>query len=269
MLGPVGPLEEVRPARSRRAALALLLAVAACPAQVSAGSFIVTIADTTGVRDTHLRQEGGNQVFGTTQELRVKGAPTKARNTLFQFPVTSLGNKTVLQAWLGLRQYAGSSSSPLDTRIYPVTEAWREPAATWSERDTGASWARPGGTRGPYWSGRSLVSAETNNSRVSWQVGPIMRAWQAGDLPNLGVLIEGLPILPVAIGATEAAPITISPEIIFRSREYTDPAQRPNLVVYYTDEPPAIQNGTAELQPNAVPSGAQDVCCTRRFDIDV
>ena len=225
-------------------------------ARSEAGSYAVTIADTAGVTDAYFREDQANKTYGAATELRLRlQGDHHRRNIAVRFPLGALQGKTVLQAWLGLTQFASQSSTPIDARVYPVTEAWNELEATWNDRKVGVPWSRAGGSRDDQWTGRSLVSGETDGLRINWQVGPLVQAWTLGDLPNYGFLIE--------------AAETGNREIVFRSRESTDPTVRPTLYVYYTDEAPAARAGVAEFQPSQLPIGGVGVSIVAWMDVDV
>jgi hypothetical protein len=228
------------------------------PALAPAGTYSVTVqSQASNTQDSYLVQDNQTERNGTKNDIRIKASDnTKNRHLVLDPPLPLLSGKTVLQAWLKLTEYGASSSTPMDTRVYPLLEPWTEPDVCYRYRAWGAAWATPGGTAGPYWAGRALVSDANNGGQVSWQVGPIVSAWLNGDLTKHGFVIE-----PLHEGADR--------EVVFRSSEYTNtPTDTPQLVISYTDEPPAIRSGYAELQPSAVQVGATNTPLSLWLDVN-
>ncbi|MGE5177646.1 MAG: DNRLRE domain-containing protein [Bacteroidota bacterium] len=243
------------PRRARAAAFALALLVA--PAAVRAGSYTVTIQSTAAnTADSYLEQDNVTALDGTKPEIRLKSSSSgKNRHLVVAIPTTAIAGKTVLQAWLKLQEFGGTTT-PIDAKVYPLTQTFTETQVCWRDRATGLPWTAGGGTRDAHWSDRQFVSSLTNNQAVSWQVGPIVNAWQNGDLANDGLVVES-----DHTGSDR--------EEVFRSSEYTTtPSQTPALVVWYTDEAPAVRRGYAELQPPAVRSGATNTPLTLWLDVD-
>jgi hypothetical protein len=239
--------------------LFLALSIESPPAH--AGTTVTTIQPTPGsLDDSYMREDNTGENNDTAPELRVRSTTDqKNRNAILRFPLSGLSGRTVLRAWLELRQSAANNAIPIDTRLYPVTESWTESNVTWARRDVfllvPTPWSTPGGTHSPYWTDRALVSTATNSAAVQWQVGPLVQAWNAGWTANNGVLIE---------------PDRSSPgrEVSFHSSDYGTVSLRPKLVIHSTDEPPAIREGTAEIQPRTVRVGAIGVPLTVWLDVD-
>ncbi len=212
------------------------------------------------VDDSYLREDVPGENNGTNPILRIRSSSDHTnRNTIVRFPIDALTGRTVLQAWLDLKQTAGNSDTPIDARIYPLTESFNEGVVTWDTRDVflllGTPWSTPGGTHGPYWTDRALLSTAGTNSSVRWQVGPIVEAWNSAALANDGFLIQPQRSTP-------------GREVAFASSDQTSSSLRPALVVQYTDEPPAIAAGSAEIQPRVVRTGSRGVVLTAWLDVD-
>lgn len=260
---PTFPCES-RPIPHWRALAALLVLIsqpfASLPAHALGTSQMILQPTAAGTDDTWFREDGGGGQRGDDEELRIGSSPNQRnRNSIIRIPLSGLNGRTVLRAWLELRQSAGNSTTPIDARIYPLTESWDENVATWTVRDNililNNPWATPGGTHSPFWSDRALVSTATNNGLVRWQVGPIVQAWNMGTIPNHGWLVEpgrGNP----------------NREVAFRSSDYDTAAFRPKLVIQYTDEPPAIRQGIAEIQPRSARVASPDAPITVWLDVD-
>ncbi|MGH7724332.1 MAG: DNRLRE domain-containing protein [Candidatus Eiseniibacteriota bacterium] len=210
--------------------------------------------------DAHLREDNPTENRGDDSDLRIRAeTDNKTRNAVIRFPLSGLSGRTVLRAWLELRQSGSNSTVPIDARVYPLTESWDEAEVTWSRRSVELVipilWTTPGGTHIPFWLDRGLVSTATNNSTVQWQVGPVVQAWNTGALPNYGLLLD---------------PDRTEPgrEVTLRASEYGTATQRPRLVIHSTDEPPAIREATAEIQPRTVRQDARNVALTIWLDVD-
>lgn len=222
-----------------------------------AGSFSFTVQpDSTVTSDSYLREDKPYEREGNKLDLRLKASSDNSnRHPIVDIPFSLPAGRTILQAWLRLTQTASSSSDAVDARIYPLLESWAEAQVTWPKRNNTLQWTTAGGTHGPYWSGRALVSDATVGSEVSWQIGPILAAAQVGTLSPYGFLIQA----DRGDGAREMA---------FRASETDVATERPRLVIYYTDEPPAVRGGWAEIQPRAVQSGAEGTPLTLWLDVD-
>ncbi|HEV8479421.1 MAG TPA: DNRLRE domain-containing protein [Candidatus Eisenbacteria bacterium] len=213
----------------------------------------------TAVDDSYLREDNVTENNATKPDLRVRASSDQHdRNTVIKITPSGLSGKTVLRAWLELYQSAGSSATTLDARIYPLTESWTESIVTWATRDrlvANTPWSTPGGTRSDSWSDRAIVSSSNTGTTTRWQVGPIVQAWNTGSIPNDGFLIE-----PVRGG--------VGREVSFNSSDNGTASLRPKLIIQYTDEPPAIRSGVAEIQPRNVREGSHDVPLTVWVDVD-
>lgn len=242
----------------RRSLPILAFLCLAWPSLAGAGTSTVTVQSrSTNATDSYLSQENVTEANGGKAELRIKGtAGTKNRHVVFDATLPTLTGKTVLQAWFRMTQSGANSSTPIDTRIYPLTESWSEGEVSWKNRNLLFGWSTAGGTSGPYWTGRALLSDAGTNGQASWQVGPIVNAWLNGDLTKNGFVIKTVREGP-------------DREVVFRSSEYTNVATAtPQLVITYTDEPPAVRSGWAEVQPKAVRAGASNTPLTFWLDLD-
>ena len=222
--------------------IASLLGVAAFLSPALAGTTTTLVrGDTLAARDAYLVASPSNQRNGTATELDLKDAKNtmKSSNVVLDFNLPNLTGRTVLQAWLRLRQFYGSKPRPSTIRVYPVTQNWIENQVTWNERSAGIPWATPGGSHAPYWSDRVLASNSTTGNILSWQVGPILSAYQTGAFG-----ISGSGFLLKADGTTPDR------EVRFRSSEFADTTVAPLLEITSTDLPPPVASAWAEIQPH-------------------
>jgi hypothetical protein len=227
---------------SRHVALLLVALIAALARPALAGTTTTLVrGDTLNARDAYLIANPSNQRNGTATELDLKDAKNaiKSSNVVLDFNLPNLTGRTVLQAWLRMRQFFGSKPRPSTIRVYPVTQSWVENEVTWAERSAGIPWATPGGSHSPYWSDRVLASNATNGNLLSWQVGPILAAYQNGALG-----ISGSGFFLKADGTTPDR------EVRFRSSEFSDTTVAPLLEITSTDLPPPVASGWAEIQPH-------------------
>jgi hypothetical protein len=197
-------------------------------------------ADTLSARDATLLSGSPNQRNGTSTDLIIRDTKTANRgNAVLDFNLPNLAGRTVLQAWLRMRQFAGNKSRLSAVRVYPVTQNWVENEVTWNERSAGTAWATPGGSYAPYSSDRILAASTTIGTLFSWQVGPILAAYANGafGISGSGFLLK----------ADGTAP---DREVRFRSSEYSDTTSTPLLEITSTDLPPAVASGWAEVQPH-------------------
>ena len=179
-----------RPLLSCGLQFALALVVLA-PAAALAGSYVLSHQPTSGVtEDSYGKEDSDNNQNGDKNELKLKThRRSQERHIFIRIPTPTLSGKTILQAWLRLTHDAASSSTPIDARIYPLLQSWNESQVTWASRSSLQPWTVPGGTHGSAWSDRRLVGESTVGSEVSWQVGPILQAWQLGTLAANGLVI--------------------------------------------------------------------------------
>ena len=221
-----------------------------------AGTYVMTVQPDTATSDAYLREDNAGEKNGNKNELDLTASGnSKNRNSVIKIPLTGLAGKSVVQAWLRLTQFGGGAPQGMDTRVHSLSESWFEPDVTWNSRSGSTPWGSPGGTHASPWTDRLLVTDALTGTEVGWQVGPILQAWQLGTMPNSGLVIE-----PERSNPQRTAQ--------YRSSEATAPAERPRMVVYYTDEAPAIRQGTAEIQPRAVQSGATNTPISLWLDVD-
>lgn len=246
----------VAPRLPLAAALMALAWLALSPASArAANSTITIIADSSTTDDSFVVEDNVNQNNGSNTTLKVKTTKdNKNRNTLMRVPLTGLAGRTVLQAWLNLKQASANNAEPIDARIYPLTESFRQKYVTWQDRDMNTviiipapvPWTTPGGTHSPTWTDRVLLSPAGTGQSVPFQVGPIVQAWNSGAMSNDGFLI---------------APQRDDPsrEVVFDSSDRSGNGHRPSLTILYTNSPPAVALAAAEIQPRTLHVAARSV----------
>ncbi|HTM01670.1 MAG TPA: DNRLRE domain-containing protein [Candidatus Omnitrophota bacterium] len=247
------------PRRARYAVRALACALLAAagllaPPPLHAGTYTTTIQSRAITTDTYLKQENATENRGSDPDMRVKRSTGgKTKNAVVSIPLPDMTGKSILQAWLSLYQSAANSGS-MSVTSHALTQSWTESGASWTNRFSGAPWTTAGGTRLSAWTSRRVISDQTNLSRTSWQVGPIVNAWNLGTLANNGFLLT--------------AETGQDLEMQFRTSEFTtDTTKTPQLILQYTDEPPAIRSGTAEIQPYRVVKGITNLPWTVWLDV--
>lgn len=239
---------------ARRSAPALVVAFALLAPSALAGTYTTTIQSRTITMDTYLKQENATESRGSDPDMRVKRSTGgKTKNAVVSIPLPDMSGKSVLQAWLSLYQSAANSGS-MSVTSHALTQSWTEGGASWTNRISGSPWTTPGGTRLSAWTSRRAISDQTNLSRTSWQVGPIVSAWNLGTLANNGFILT--------------AETGQDLEMQFRTSEFTtDSTKTPQLILQYTDEPPAVRSGTAEIQPHRVVKGIANLPWTVWLDV--
>ena len=227
-------------------------------------STLTIVADSSTTSDAWVREDSTSLNYGAATDLRIRSSSDNSNNnSLMLIPLSGLSGKTVLQAWLDLKQVTATGVRPVDTRVYALTQGFSEKQATWANRYTAiifnlpfnTPWTMPGGTHGAAWTDRALLSSSGNGRGTRFQVGPLVEAWNDGTLPNSGLVLSPAPAAPVG-------------EIRFLSSDKSGSTNKPSLVVQYTDSPPAIARGTAEIQPRTLHSGSKDAALNLWLDVD-
>ena len=135
------------------------------------------------------------------------------------------------------------ASDPL-VRSFAVSSHWEEYEADWIQRESSADWNTEGGDIDLFWGGGSGLDGSISeaivqeNSWVTWDITSIVAKWKSGELPNYGLLLQG-----VQSGGNDAK---------FCSSEHSDESLRPVFEItysipYYADlfiEPAVLPEGT-------------------------
>jgi len=124
-------------------------------------------------------------------------------------------------------------------RCHAVTSAWDQGDASWDQRQGKSAWKNPGGDWDPKGLAASVFSGPLGGEKIrtfDFDVTNAARAWQGQPGQNYGV------VLMIEKGCTA--------ELRLRSKEFTDAAQRPKLLLYYQKE---AARDSFSLKPENIP----------------
>ena len=117
------------------------------------------------------------------------------RQILVQFDLSGLPpGSTIVNATLHLYQIAASGFDAYLVRPDAAAASWQEAAVTWNNRPPNPNLNDP------------AITLDYAVGWKQWDVTQIVRAWQNGQLPNFGIVLEGL----TPVGAPPAAFTTAS-----------------------------------------------------------
>ncbi|MEZ5542662.1 MAG: DNRLRE domain-containing protein [Pseudomonadota bacterium] len=169
--------------------------------------------------DTYLANRTGNEHrtnYGNGSELRVS---TSGGHTLLDFELQSLlpPGAQIQSATLELNFLnADSFTAPVGMSLYPVRAAWEEMTATWDDRQTGVSWATPGGDYQAVAAATTSVDG-VNGSWYGWDLTALAQTWLDNPASDRGMLLKA-----VSGNAVNAR---------FASSDHSDPSLHPRLSV--------------------------------------
>ncbi len=195
----------------------------------------------TGGRDTHLRSDNANTVYGTSSSLDLDGSPF--RSMLLAWDTSSVPSASTVQTVSLALTVTNATASTYE--IYELKRTWTESQSTWNVAATGTSWASPGalgtapgnadrgttvlGTLGPAATGTATVNL--NAAGVA-----LVQSWINNPANNLGLVISGI--------------ASASDSLQTRSREYSTASGRPRLTISYTPGSPANQPPSVSAGPD-------------------
>lgn len=149
-----------------------------------------TVNFTGATQDTFLLQNYPTTPYGGTSYINAGYNNGGADHALLQFDVSAIpAQAQVLDAQLGLYNYANLNSNATSLALYAVTQPWAMDTATWDTTNGATAWTTPGGTIG------STAYATTNNLGTStgwdyWDPTQLVQGWVDGALPNDGMLLQ-------------------------------------------------------------------------------
>ena len=202
------------PRRASRASLLSLAATALLAVTPVSAQTVVTLPP---IQDAHVRDLLPASNFGALPEIwfgRGSSFGLGLVRTLVEFDLGALPGPNVKHATFSAWQFATEpAAGTIDCQVHRCTTAWTELGATWDAQPSfdAKSWAEAGVGSGPFgW--------------VDWDVTALVRDQAAGVLPSLGWLFK----VPFETSG-------ISRLGYFHSREFSDAALRPKLVVELYD----------------------------------
>lgn len=181
--------------------------------------------------DTYINTATPTANFSTATELRLysldDGYDAEENRTLIKFDLSPIpAGSTIDNATLTLTQYAGSNTDTL--AVFRVHRAWVEAQATWNIYSTGNNWGTAGcnnTTNDREAANIGSLSVGTTAGAKNWTLtaSKIQEMITGGVFTNNGFIVL----------QTSAAAATASH--LFRSSDYGTAADRPKLVVNYTE----------------------------------
>lgn len=169
--------------------------------------------------DTFIDQSSPGMPHGNPHTLRIDAEPLQ--RGLIRFEPTLPAGAELRRAELRLHIPAGGQLDAGTLRLYAITEAWDENAATWTLRSAGTPWSAAG--VGPASRSNSPVgevdARRDDRDHVIRLPTALVAGWLADPGHNFGL------VLVVEGSADQGATVV--------SREDPDPGQRPRLVLRY------------------------------------
>ena len=212
----------------------------------------------------------GNANLGGYETLETFYDTSEVRRTLLRWDLTNIPDGSVIEgATVELYRHDGYTENDMEIALYRVTRGWTEgtgddlwpgggyvpDGATWDTYDGSGAWSSQGGdydATTDYGDGpngivdRVTLPDGTGNGWVSLDATGAMRDWVEDGVSNQGLLLRPL-----------SGEYTYH---YFRSRNYGTAAQRPRLVVTYTDD------GGLPARINFQPSSSEQPVGYRRDD---
>jgi hypothetical protein len=174
-----------------------------------------------GVEDTFLDSWLPDENLGAHVDMRLRHDGLKRPLIKFDLSQHVPHGSTIVEATLSLWLHS-VPGDPIDADVYRVNRHWEEMTATWdSPWQSGGCDAIPGD--------REETPAATARLRytemwVAWDVTGLVQEWVSGAAVNEGVLV---------LGTGE-----VYRQIYFRSSDFQNEGQRPNLIVEFYRPPP-------------------------------
>jgi hypothetical protein len=154
---------------------------------------------------------------GALNQFIVKAQGGKRRQAVVRFDTSSIApftlvNSATLRLWVRDNR---STNSAAVIDVYKVTEAWTEAAESWLNRTGDFAWSTPGGTHGETVLATATLPAGVKLVWLEWDITALVQEWVDFPELNYGVLLK----------------TDVSKDIKFSSKEATEPADHPQLVV--------------------------------------
>src|SRR5947209_13729051 len=134
-----------------------------------------------------------NECTSTNGIFKVGYDGTNDYRALLKFDLSSIpSNAQILNAEMGLRLYARSTTTGIPLGVYPATHTWTT-GATWNTADGTAAWTTAGGD----YSGASAYTNTSVGSCLSnlcdwnyWYPTTLVQNWVNGSTPNDGLILK-------------------------------------------------------------------------------
>ena len=197
-----------------------------------------------GALDTYLSQSNPTQRY--CDEMRIRVGDNLRLAGLIRFDLSSLpSNTNVVTATLRLYGFDWAQGRNISIGVYVISRTVDVCQATWNESRAGEKWAAAGckdvhTDRRP----NPEVTFTTSGLRRWYELNmtEVVRGWVNRSLPNNGLLLLG--------------PSTDSEVHALASGSYSEPTQRPMLIVtYFAGPPPTATPTSTPTGPTRTPTG--------------
>jgi len=187
------------------------------------------VAGYTGTADTTLYSWEPEQVFGNESPLHLFYSKPPGILTpmapLLRFDLALLpAEANIVHAALKLYMET-SPRYDLRAEVHRILRAWNETTATWTVPGTGQTWTEPG-AQGMDTDHASLAVATQHitlgQQWYTFDITSLVQSWVKDPGQNYGLIL-----------LAQAGDSNANVEALFNSREYADPALRPQLIVSY------------------------------------
>ena len=196
-----------------------------------------------GVSDTYIRSDSTAGNEGADPVIHCKENSYSSRRVLLRFDLTSIPqHMLVSEATLDLYLTYCYPARDWTISVYPMSRAWDEGGATWTDTGLGATWAvaGAGGDGVDRDDARVMVSGGDSSTGIKTvDITDLVNAWVQHPEMNNGLLIVGT-----------------SADVRFSSSEVSRDGERPSLNLTYAPDPSITPGPTATLTPSPTPTQA-------------
>lgn len=178
-------------------------------------------------KDTWVDQANPGVNFGTSTDINILASSTANGRGLVTFDVSSTSVPTNAIITSAVVSFFVATSSESD-RVYNldhINDIWSEATSTWANQpSTGATLVAS-----------SSIASTSANTRISWDVTSEVSKMISGTISNEGWMIKD---------SVENGTSTVSRLSVFRSREFSNTSERPQLIISYILPATATISGT-------------------------
>lgn len=202
----------------------------------------------TPAADTYHNQWDPTANYGTNEILGVR--TENVSDAFLKFPLADLPpGSQVIAAELVVHAVGQTNVHPLQVIVQRLSRAWNEREMTWNLAAAAAPWALPGAAAVPADRAADIYASEnlTAKGAYTFEVTSLLSAWVQGGQVNYGLLLHG-----------SESPGRVQYNLA--SREHSDPALRPRLILTYR---PGSLAATATPAPTATATSIVTATPTR------
>lgn len=146
-------------------------------------------------------------------ELDIGKSTGAKHRTFIQFDLLSFipGNAVITNAILRLYQYDLKGTENLSIGAHRVTQEWKEDTITFENQPKALDKIEHS---------TNITTKPVGGEWKDWYLGDLVQGWLDGSIKNYGILLK-------------AVDETINTLASFRASEYSNPSERPKLVIHY------------------------------------